>query len=315
MNKNYGMEIVRATEQAALTAAKYQGLGDSRLLLKMSRESALKYLDGLEMEAFMKNDRFYDDPEIPSFPQKLGLGGDRLDIMIASIEGHKSCAKGATNASSYISIAKENGFRSMPNLYMNKIAVGPKAQGVIDINEPANVNIKRVARALNKYIENITVCILDRARHTSLIAEVQSCGARIHLIQDGDISSSLATVMGKKVDILMGYGGAHEAVLTSAAMKCCGGYFEGKLYYKDDKDKEIARNSGIKNLDMVFTVEDLVLSNEVAFAATGITDGSFLEGVHFFSDGAETESFVTRGETKTFRNIKTRHYFDYKRIY
>lgn len=315
MDRNYGMEIVRATEQAALTASKYQGMGEAVAILQQTRKTIWNCLNVLDISGWIKNDRFEEVEEIESYPSEIGRGGDEMDVMVAAIEGHKICARGGNNASSYIAVARKDVFLTLPNVYMNKIVVGPQAHGVIDINESATTNIKRVARALKKYIGNITVCILDRERNAGLIKEVQDCGARIRLIQDGDISGALATTIGEKVDILMGLGGAHEGVMAAAALKCLGGCMQAKLHLQTDEEKKRAEKVGITDFDAVLDIDDMIRTNEVVFAATGITDGAFLQGVELKTDGAETDSFVCRGETRTFRSMKTRHYFDYKRIY
>lgn len=315
MNINYGMEIVRATEIAALTAARIQGLGNQDEILNSTREAITKTLNRLHIEGYVKNDRFIKRKETIRFPENLGQGGPKMDIMAVALEAHHAAADGRNNSTSYAVIAKEGSIQSVPNLYMYKLVVGPEAGNVIDINQPLTINIKRVARALRKYTENVTVCILNQARHQRLIREVQSCGARIKLIEEGEVSGCLAALTGEKVDLYVGYGYAPEGVLVAAAISCLGGYFEGKIYYENDRDREESEVHGIHDFDKIFRVEDMIRSREVAIAATGITDGEFLEGVRFTSNGAITHSFVARGETRTSRKLETRHFFDRKPVF
>ncbi len=315
MDTNYGMEIVRATEIAALTAARLQGLGDHIDILNHTRRAITKTLNRLPIEGVLMNDRFLNRPETFQLPSILGKGGEETDLMAIALEAYRSAADGKNNSTSYAVIAKSGSIQSVPNLNMYKIAVGPQVGEVIDINQPPILNVKRVARALKKYTENVTVCILNQTRHKQLIHEVRSCGARIKLIDEGEISGCLAAITGEKADIYIGYGYAPEAVVVAAAISCLGGYFEGKIFYENDRDKKEAIAHGITDFDKIFRTQDLIRSKEVAIAATGITDGEFLEGVRFTPNGAITTSFVARGETHTYRRLETRHFFDFKPVY
>ncbi len=315
MNTNYGMEIVRATEIAALTAARMQGLGDHDAILNTTRSAIIKTLDRIYVDGIVVNDRFHDRDDIVKLPERIGQGGEKSDVMAIALEGYHNAADGRNNVSSFATIAREGSIQSVPNLSMYKIVVGPKVGNVIDINQPPLVNVKRTARALRKYTENVTVCILNQARHYQLIREVRSCGARIKLIDEGEISGCLAAITGDKADIYMGYGFAPEGTMVAAALSCLGGYFEGKIFYENDRDKALAAEHGIKDFEKTFRAQDLIDTKEVAFAATGVTDGEFLEGVRFTSNGAVTYSFVARGETHTYRRLETRHFFDYKPVF
>ncbi|KAB2888055.1 MAG: fructose-bisphosphatase class II family protein [Desulfobulbaceae bacterium] len=315
MDTNYGMEIVRATEIAALTAARLQGLGNHAGILNDSREAITKTLNRLAIEGGVINDRFTGRPEIFQLPATLGRGGPRMDLMAVPLEAYHSAADGRNNAASFAVIAREGAIQSVPNLSMYKLVVGPEAGEVIDINQPPIVNVKRVARALRKYTENVTVLILNQTRHRQLINEVRSCGARIKLIEEGEISGCMAAITGERADIYMGYGFAPEGALVAAAISCLGGYFEGKIFYENDRDRAQAMEHGIDDFDKIFRVEDLVRSREIAIAATGVTDGEFLEGVRFTANGAITSSFIARGETRTCRRLETRHFFDYKPVF
>lgn len=309
------MEIVRATEIAALTAARIQGLGNEDEILNTARAAITKTLNRLQISGHIINDRFTNREGTIKIPECLGEGGPDMDLMAVALEGHHSAADGLNNATSYAVIAERKSVQSVPNLNMSKIVVGKKVGPVIDINQPPTVNVKRVARALRKYTDNVTVCILNQARHQQLIKEVRSCGARIKLIEEGEISGCLSAIIGEKADIYMGYGYAPEGVLVAAAISCLGGYFEGKIYYENDRDREEASEHNIHDFNKIYRVEDLIRSKEVAIAATGITDGEFLEGVRFTSDGAVTSSFIARAETYTYRKLETTHFFDYKPVF
>ncbi len=315
MDTNYGMEIVRATEIAALTAARSQGLGDYIEILNTARRAISKTLNRLNIDGDLINDPFQDRSDIVEMPKKIGQGGPTMNIIAIALEAHHSAAIGGNNATSYAVIAPQGVVQTVPNLSMYKIVVGPEVGNVIDINQPPIINVKRTARALGKYTENVTVCILNQARHRKLIKEVRQTGARIKLIEEGEISGSLSAIIGEKTDIYMGYGYAPESTLVAAAINCLGGYFEGKIFYENDRDRELARAHGISDFNKIYRTHDLIRSREVAVAATGVTDGEFLQGVRFTSNGAVTSSFVARAETKTYRKLETRHFFDYKPVF
>ncbi len=315
MDINYGMEIVRATEIAALTASREQGLGNYIQILNHARAALAKTLNRLNIKGYIINDRFQDREDIVAMPRQIGQGGPTMDLMAVGLEAHHSAATGGNNATSYAVIAPQGVIHSVPNLSMYKVVVGPKVGNVIDINQPPMINVKRTARSLGKYTENVTVCILNMARHKQLIKEVRQTGARIKLIEEGEVSGCLSAITGEKADIYMGYGYAPESTLIAAAINCLGGYFEGKIFYENDRDRDQARAHGITDFNKTFRTQDLIRSREVAVAATGVTDGEFLEGVRFTSNGAVTNSFIARAETKTYRKLETRHFFDYKPIF
>ena len=306
--------ILRATEIAALNAAKHQGLGEPVKILNDARKALLEYLESCKVTARIVNIRPF--PGVELLPHSLGATEEeKVDIMMIAVDGHKTCSYGGNNIASFVAIGEKGAFFPMPAVRMFKIATSAEAAEYIDIEQSPTVNIKRVARACNTYIDNITVCILDRPRHQDLIKEVQQTGARIQLIQDGDISACIAAASGEKINLMMGYGGAIEGVLTAAAMKCLGGGFWGKLSYKTEEEENIVLEHGIEDLDRVYSLDDLVTSDQIAIAATGITDGTMLEGVQFYSDGATTHSFLLRGKTRTCRTLETRHVFDYKSVF
>jgi fructose-1,6-bisphosphatase II len=200
-------------------------------------------------------------------------------------------------------------------MYMDKIAVGPAAKGVIDINLSPAENLRRVAEAKSCYVEDLTVVILERARHEAIIREVRQAGARIHLIPDGDVAPAIAAaVEGSGVDMLLGSGGAPEGVLAAAALVSMGGDMQGRLLFETDEERQRALTMGITDFDRVYTAADMA-KGDVVFAATGVTNGDLLRGVRYFSGGAETHSIVMRAKSRTIRFVTALHHFDYKPVY
>ncbi|MBE0602954.1 MAG: class II fructose-bisphosphatase, partial [Deltaproteobacteria bacterium] len=231
------------------------------------------------------------------------------------LEGTSIVASGGNNALAVIAIAEEGGFLHAPDTYMDKIAVGPRAQGAIDITASPTENLRSVAKALKVYVEDLCVIILDRPRHQELIRECREAGARIKLIGDGDVAGAIATAKeGSGVDLLMGIGGAPEGVLAAAALKCIGGDMQGVLKFRNKDEIERAKAMGVTDLERVYGINELAAS-EVMFAATGVTFGDYLQGVRFFGGGASTQSVVMRSKSRTVRIIDTTHYFEFKPKY
>jgi fructose-1,6-bisphosphatase class II len=248
--------------------------------------------------------------------EKVGAGnGPNLDIALDPLEGTTVCAVGASNSISVMAIAEEGGFLNAPDTYMQKIAVGPHGKGLIDIKETPLENLRRLAEAKKCKIADLTVCILDRDRHRDLIAQVRDAGARIKLIGDGDVAASLACCEDNSgVDMLLGTGGAPEGVIAAAALRCMGGDFQGSLKFRHDEEKERAKKMGITDLEKIYTIEELASGN-VMFVATGVTTGTFLDGVRFKPWGATTQSIVMRSQSGTIRRIVAEHHFDTKPRY
>ena len=310
------IEFLRVTENAALVAGTLQGRTDPFTIVNNARNTMVKKLSTINIKISLKNDRFLNHEKITALPKILNENEKvACDIITASIEGHKACANGKDNVSSFLVATTENGFIQLPNLYMYKIIVGQGMHDLVDITKTPTINIKRVARALGKHIENTTVCILDRERHRNLIKEVALCGARIKLIPDGDISASLAVIQGQGIDMSIGYGGVLEGQITAAAIRCMGGFMQGIIHYYSNEQRHMAQECGITDFQKIFYAEDLVSSSDVTFTATGITNGLVMKGVAYEKDGAFTHSFISRSKTHTVRDIKTRHYFDYKHIF
>jgi fructose-1,6-bisphosphatase II len=250
--------------------------------------------------------------------EQVGGGTDddpAVDIAVDPLEGTNLCALGLPNALAVVAMAERGNFLNAPDTYMDKIAVGPAAKGVIDLDKTPTANLRAVADAKGCYVEDLTVCILDRERHQKLIAEVRAAGARIKLISDGDVSAAISTCIdGAGIDILLGSGGAPEGVLAAAALRCTGGDFQGRLMFRNDKERERALAMGITQLDKKWGLTELA-KGDVMFAATGVTSGDMLKGVRFFKGGAHTHSIVMRSKSGTIRTIEGEHHFDKKPNY
>src|SRR5688500_4404283 len=233
----------------------------------------------------------------------------KVDIAVDPLEGTNLCATGAPDAISVIALADDGQFLNAPDTYMEKIAVGPEAKGVIDMRESITWNLQRIAKAKNKRVEDLTAVILDRDRHNAIIGEVRQCGARIRLIGDGDVSGAVMTAKEESgIDVLFGTGGAPEGVIAAAAMRCVGGELQGRLHFRSDEERARAKRMGVKPEDDIYQTEELASGN-VMFAATGVTSGYLLDGVRFFGGGASTESVVMRSKSGTVRLIKSTHHF------
>lgn len=316
MDRNLALEVVRVTEAAALAASRYMGRGDEDLANRSAVESMAKVFTSVSIDGRI----IIGKPDgMGSLSRGTEVGtksGPELDIALSPLDGRTTCASGGHNAIAAIAIGERGCFFDAPPLYMEKIAVGREAKGVVDINQPPEINIKRVARAKDKYIEDITVCILDRERHAELIERIRSTGARIKLIRDGDISGAIAAGMDDMaIDILMGVGGAMEGILAAAALKCIGGDIQTRFIYRNDEERKTVLAIGETDPGRIYHLNDLVKGENIMFSATGVTDGELLAGVRFFSGGAETKSIVMRSRTHTMRFISAVHHFDYKPMY
>ena len=247
--------------------------------------------------------------------EKVGSGGPKVDIALDPLEGTTICATGAPNALAVIAMADGGNLLHCPDTYMAKIAVGPVGNGVIDLDKSPTENLHALAEAKRCKVEDLTVIILSRPRHEALIEEVRKAGARIRLIGDGDVSAAIATTKPETgIDLLMGIGGAPEGVLAAAALRCIGGEFQGRLAPRNDEEIERAKKMGVADIKKKFRIDELA-AGDVMFAATGVTDGDYLRGVHFFTGGATTQSVVMRSKTKTVRVINATHYFEHKPNY
>lgn len=319
MNRNLALEFVRVTESAALASGRWIGRGDEKEADRAAVESMRLAFDSMDFNGkVVIGEGERDEAPMLYIGEKVGRGDEnspRIDIACDPLEGTTITAHGRSEAISVIAAAEEGKFLHAPDTYMDKIAVGPAAKGVIDITRSPTWNVQEVAKALRKDIQNMMVIILDRPRHQDLIAEVRATGARIRLIGDGDVSAAISTCdENTGVDLLIGIGGAPEGVIAAAALRCLGGDIQGVLKFRNDHERQRARAMGIADENRVYKIHDLASGN-VMFAATGVTNGSYLSGVRFTQTGARTHSIVMRSQTGTIREIRATHHFDRKPTY
>ena len=310
-DRNLAMEIVRVTEAAALAAARFVGRGDKLAADGAAVDAMRVVLQTVSMDGIIViGEGEKDEAPMLYNGEQVGDGSPpQVDIAVDPVEGTTLTSLGRANALAVIAVS-ERGTMFDPGacFYMNKLAVGPEAAGSIDIERPTADNLGAVAKALGKSVRDLTVVVLDRPRHDDLIAEIREAGARIRLIQDGDVAGAIATAWPDAgVDVLMGIGGTPEAVISAAALKCMGGEQQGKLNPLTDDQRKAALEAG-DDLDAVLLTDDLVKGNNCFFAATGVTDGDMLKGVHYDAKGATTQSLVMRSKTGTVRRIDARHH-------
>lgn len=320
MDRNLALNLVRVTEAAALESARFLGRGDKNAADQAAVDGMRKMFDTLNIDGTVViGEGEMDEAPMLYIGERIGKaveGCPELDIAVDPLDGTNSVAKGLSNSISVVAVGPKGCLLHAPDMYMMKIAVGPKAKGKIDINASVEENLMNVAKALNKDISDITVTILDRPRHKELIESVRKVGARIKLFGDGDVAAAIATCFEHSgVDILMGIGGAPEGVLAAAALKCMEGELQGKLTPMDDEQRERCKDMGV-DVEKVLTLEDLVKGDEILFAATGISDGELLKGVGFYENNmAKTYSVVMRAETGTIRFVEALHKLDKKPEY
>src|SRR5947209_7140301 len=309
-DRNFALELVRVTEAAALAAARWMGLGDKEGADGAAVEAMRVVLQTVAMDGVVIiGEGEKDEAPMLYNGEQIGDGTPpSVDIAVDPIDGTTATSLGRANAVSVIAMSERGTmFNPGPCVYMEKIAVGPDAAGAIDITRSPTDNLDAVAKALSREVRDLTAVILDRDRHADLIAEVRAAGARIRLIPDGDVAGAISTAWPESgADVLFGIGGTPEGVIAAAAIKCMGGEIHGRLWPRNDKERQAAIDEGY-DLDRVLTTDDLVAGNNAFFAATGITDGELLQGVHYDSRGATTESLVMRSKSGTVRRIDARH--------
>jgi fructose-1,6-bisphosphatase II len=317
MDRNLALEFVRVTEAAALSCGRWIGRGNEEEADRAAVESMRKAFDSIKFDgqiAIGEGER--DEAPMLYIGERVGSGeGPQIEIACDPLEGTSITATGRSEAIAVIAAAEKGCFLHAPDTYMEKLAVGAAAKGVIDIRRGATWNLKEVARVLGKEVGDLMVVILDRPRHKELIAEVREAGARIRLIGDGDVSAAVAAAQPwSGVDVLMGTGGSPEGVIAAAALRCLGGDMQGILKFRNDQERARARTMGVIDEHRVYQMEDLA-RGKVMFIATGVTNGSLLQGVRYTGGGAYTHSIVMRSETGTIREIKSTHRFDKKPRY
>lgn len=317
MDRNLALELVRVTEAAALSCGRWVGKGNKIAADRAATEAMRRSLESIEINGTVViGEGEMDEAPMLYIGEKAGSGnGPEVDIAVDPLEGTNICAKGLSGSIATIALAPRGGFLHAPDMYMEKIAVGPSARGAIDINLSPAENLKRVAETKGCHIEDLTVVILDRPRHDRIVAEIRQAGARIHLISDGDVAPAIAAaVEGSGIDMLMGVGGAPEGVLAAAALQCLGGDMQGRLVFMNNEERERARSMGIVDFDRIYSSDDMA-GGDVVFAATGVTNGDLLKGVRYVAGGAHTHSIVMRSKTRTVRFIEARHCFGHKPNY
>ena len=309
-SRNLALELVRVTEAAAMTAGRFMGRGDKNAADKAAVDGMRIILNTIEMSAVVVlGEGEKDEAPMLFRGEHLGAGGPpEVDLAVDPIDGTRPLALGLANSIATVAIAPRGTmFNPGPIVYMNKIAVGPVAKDVIDINAPISENLRRIAKAKGEGVEHLTIVILDRPRHKDLIAEVRKCGSRIKLIPDGDVAGALMTAWPQsEIDVLLGIGGTPEGILAACGLRAMGGNIQGKLYARDEDEYKRGRDLGY-DFDKVMTMNDMVSSEDVFFAATGITRGDLLDGVSYSADNVRTDSLVMRGLTGTVRQIISTH--------
>ncbi len=309
LNRQLVLEVVRVTEAGAIAASKWNGRGDEKSADAAAVEAMRKAFNKLQIEGTVvigEGER--DEAPMLYIGEKVGAGGPKVDIALDPLEGTTICAKAMPNSLAVLAISAEGGLLNAPDVYMDKIAVGGGLpDGVIDLDKTPTENVRAVAEAKGKAVSDIMVCVLDRPRHAEVIKELRELGCGVALIGDGDIAGVIATTDPKTgIDMYMGSGGAPEGVLASAALRCIGGQMQGRLLFRNDDERARARKWGIEDLNRKYTMEEMA-SGDVIFAATGVTDGSMLNGVHVTSRGIETDTITMRSKTKTIRRVQAIH--------
>lgn len=303
------LEVTRVTEAAAIAAARLRGRGQEKAADKAAVDAMRRELGKLAIQGTVViGEGEMDEAPMLYIGEKVGAGeGPEVDIAVDPLEGTTICAKAAPNALAVLAISEHGGLLHAPDMYMNKIAIGPGyAPGLVDLDAPVLENLTKLAKAKGVPISEITACILDRPRHAELIAAVRDAGAAVQLIPDGDIAGVIWTTDPDEtgIDIYLGSGGAPEGVLAAGALRCTGGQMQGRLMPQNDDERTRAKAMGIADINKKLELEEMA-SGDVIVSATGITDGSLLDGVKFRGDFAETESVVMRSRTGTVRRVKT----------
>ena len=325
------LEFLRVTEAAAIESAKTMGQGDRKHSDHVAVEAMRQVMDTVPMRGkIVIGEGERDEAPMLYIGEEVG-GGEfndevretfpEIDIAVDPLEGTNLCALGANNAIAVLAAAERGGLLNAPDIYMDKIVVGPSCRGAIDIDAPVKENLKNIARRLGRDIDDLTVICLDRPRHKQLISDVRATGARIRLISDGDLSAGIsAAVAGTNIHALMGIGGAPEGVITAAALKCLNGEIQARLVFEaeklgvdaskvpnKEKVMERMRSMGISDPNKVYDTNDLAPGKKIVFAATGVTDGALLRGVRFFGAGKRTHSLVMTTDSKNIRFVDTVH--------
>ena len=315
MDSDLSLDFLRVVEQAAIACAQTMGQGDGHKSDKAAVEAMRKELDTVPIDGtIVIGEGERDEAPMLFIGEKVGFAAHRasglpkVDIAVDPLEGTNLCATGSPNALAVLAASDEGGLLHAPDLYMEKLVVGPSAKHAVSLDAPVADNLRAIARSLERDVEDLVVTVLDRPRHEHLIADIRATGARIRLISDGDLSAGItAAVVGSGVHAVMGTGGAPEGVLTAAAMRCLNGEIFARLVVKKPEDEQRGRQMGISDFRRVYTSSDLASAKNIIFAATGVTDGTLMRGVRFFGDGIRTSSLVMQSNPPRVRFIDTIH--------
>ncbi|MDG2166187.1 MAG: class II fructose-bisphosphatase [Alphaproteobacteria bacterium] len=315
MDRNLAIELVRVSEFAALAASKHIGRGNEKAADQAAVDAMRKCLNSLTISGTVvigEGER--DEAPMLYIGEEVGAGGPQLDIALDPLEGTAITANGGENAMAVIALAQKGGFLNAPDVYMKKISANTQNQKIISLQQDLKSNIKELAQFKKVNIEDLVICILNRERHIEDIEVIRSSGARIKMIDDGDVSAVIASVINSSnIDMYYGIGGAPEGVLAAAALQCLGGSIEGQLIFYNDQEILRAKKTGIDDLDKFYSLDDLA-HGDIMFSATGVTDGTMLKGIKITKNYAETHSIVMRSKTGTIRHINGEHNFLIKKL-
>ncbi|HJV46732.1 MAG TPA: class II fructose-bisphosphatase [Bacillota bacterium] len=315
MERSLTMELVRVTEAAALSSARWMGFGKKNEADDAATSAMRAEFNHIPMDGTVViGEGEMDEAPMLYIGERLGTGiGPAVDVAVDPLEGTNIVAKGLWNALSVLAIADRGNLLHAPDMYMDKIAVGPAAVGAIDINRSVRENLEAVAKCTGKDLRELTAIVLDRDRHSKIIHEVREAGVRIKLISDGDVAAAINTAFEHTgVDILFGAGGAPEGVISAVALKCLGGELQGRLLPQNQEEFDRCIKMGLKDPNQILRMEDLVKGDDAIFAATGVTDGELLRGVRFSGQRATTHSVVMRAKTGTVRFVEGQHRLERK---
>jgi fructose-1,6-bisphosphatase II / sedoheptulose-1,7-bisphosphatase len=314
LSRTLALELARVTERAAVAASRLSGRGDEKQADQAAVDAMRQELNALPIDGtIVIGEGERDEAPMLFIGEEVGTGGPKVDIALDPLEGTTLTAKNMENALAVVAMAEGGTLLHAPDVYMDKIAIGGGfPDGIVDLDAPAADNIKALAQAKGVDVSEITACVLDRPRHANLIAEIRGAGARVSLISDGDIAGVIATTDASTgIDIYIGCGGAPEGVLAAAALRCIGGQMQGRLVTNNEEQKKRAAKMGVKDFDAKYSMMEMA-SGDVIFAATGVTDGSMLDGIKVTKEGVSTHTIVMRSSTGTVRRIRAFHRADSK---
>ncbi len=311
MDSDLSLEFLRVVEQAAIACAHTMGQGDRHKSDQVAVEAMRRVMDSVPIHGtIVIGEGERDEAPMLYIGEKVGMGVrfTEVDIAVDPLEGTNLCATGAPNAIAVLAASNRGGLLHAPDLYMEKLVVGPSSKNAVNLDAPVHDNLKGIARSLGRAVEDLVVIVLERPRHEKLVDDIRATGARIRLIGDGDLSAGIAAaVVGSGVHAVMGTGGAPEGVLTAAAMRCLNGEIFARLVVSKPEHEERCRAMGISDFNKVYTSKDLAPGNSIIFAATGVTDGTLMKGVRFFGDGTRTSSVIMQNDPHRIRFIDSIH--------